>query len=99
MKPVIFHVRAAAEFDDAIAYYEGQRVGLGRECRCELEAALQRIRENPSSFPRDDDYDARFCIVNRFPFTFYFDELPDSVWIAAVAHHARRPGYWAKRSP
>jgi hypothetical protein len=26
-------------------------------------------------------------------------ELADQIWIAAVAHQRRRPGYWRSRTP
>jgi hypothetical protein len=29
----------------------------------------------------------------------YYVELDDAIWIAAVAHQKRRPGYWTRRKP
>jgi hypothetical protein len=40
----LIHAEAEAEFQIAIAYYEGRRKGLGREFREELEGAFERIR-------------------------------------------------------
>ena len=34
-----------------------------------------------------------------FPYTIYYVALDDSLWIAAMAHQRRRPGYWSRRHP
>jgi toxin ParE1/3/4 len=97
--PVIFHAEAKAELRAATRYYEEQRKGLGREFRTAVEAAIERIQRTPQAFPPYGDEGARKCLVGRFPYTIFYVELEDSIWIAAVAHQRRRPGYWAGRSP
>jgi toxin ParE1/3/4 len=99
VKPVIFHTAATRETRKAIVHYEEQRENLGRELRIEVEAAVQRLRRNPRSYPLYDDQGTRKVVLRRFPFTIFFVELEDSFWIAAVAHHKRRPNYWARRRP
>lgn len=99
MKPVIFHTEARRETRRAIAYYEEQRENLGRELRIEVEAAVERLRQNPRIYPVHDDQGTHKVVLRRFPFTIFFVELEDSFWIAAVAHHKRRPNYWAGRRP
>ena len=99
MKPVIFHSEARKETRRAIAYYEEQRKNLGRELRIEIEAAVERLRRNPRIYPFHEDQETRKLVLRRFPFTLFFIELEDSFWVAAVAHHKRRPGYWTERRP
>ena len=99
MKRVIFHAKAKAEFRAAIVYYEGQRPGLGREFREAVEAAVDRIRRTPEVFAPYGDQGARKCLVGRFPYTIFYVELETAIWIAAVAHQRRQPGYWAERNP
>ena len=99
MKPVIFHTEAIRETRKSIAHYELQRENLGREFRIEVEAAVERLRRNPRIYPLHDDKGTRKLVLRRFPFTIFFVELEDSFWVAAVAHHKRRPGYWARRRP
>jgi hypothetical protein len=41
----------------------------------------------------------RICPLHQFPYSVYYEELADRVWVAAVGHHSRRPGYWARRRP
>jgi hypothetical protein len=41
----------------------------------------------------------RKCFVRRFSYTIFYLELAEQIWIAAVAHQRRRPGYWRNRMP
>jgi toxin ParE1/3/4 len=95
----MIHAEAEAEVRAAIAYYQGQREGLGREFRREFEATLERLRRTPEAFVSIDDRGTRKHRFRRFPYTIYYVELDDSIWIAAVAHQKRRPGYWSGREP
>jgi len=97
VKPVILHSEAEAELHEAAAHYEKQRTGLGRELRHVVEAAVGRIRVNPNAFPSHGKSGLRKCFVHRFPYTLFFIELDAFIWIAAVAHHRRRPDYWKDR--
>lgn len=36
--------------------------------------------------------------LRRYPYSLHYRLEPDLIRILAVAHHSRRPGYWAKRS-
>lgn len=98
MKPVIFHDEANAELQGAIAFYEALRQGLGRDLLREVEKAVVQIQRNPGMFSIHRE-DIRKCIVRRFPYTIFFQELDDAIWIAAVAHQKRRPDYWSGRVP
>lgn len=97
MKPVIFHDEAKAEIRNALEKYEDIRRELASAFRRELEAAVERIRENPLRFAEDEGY--RRCMLGRFPYTLAFVELDSSIWVAAVAHQRRRPRYWHRRRP
>lgn len=99
MKPVAFHPEAEQELDDAIAYYEGQRPGLGADLRAEVERVVEIIRRDPQRCPPYKDSDCRKHMLRRFPYNIFYAELEDRIWIAAVAHQKRRPGYWAGRIP
>jgi toxin ParE1/3/4 len=99
VKPVLFHLEARKETRLAVAYYEEQRENLGREFRIELEAAVQRLRQTPQAYPDHDSQGTRKLVLRRFPFTLFVVELESSTWVAAVAHHKRRPGYWTGRRP
>ena len=99
MKPFTIHAEAEAEVVGAITYYESQHAGLGREFRQELEATIDRIRRMPQTFAPIDDQGTRKHRFHRFPYTLYYVDSDDSIWIAAIAHQKRRPGYWTGRNP
>ncbi len=96
MKPIDFHPDAAQEASDAVDYYDWLRSGLGGHFRSELEAALARIQQNPQLYAVGSG-SIRLCPLHRFPYSLYYDELADRIWVSAVAHQSRRPGYWAHR--
>jgi len=41
--------------------------------------------------------DVRKRLVAGFPFTLLYSIEPDQIFVVAVAHQIRRPGYWLKR--
>jgi hypothetical protein len=96
VKPIDFHPDAAREAGAAAARYEGLRVGLGEDFRAELTAALVRRQENPLQYAVASG-SIRVGPLHRFPYAVFYEELPDRIWVAAVGHHSRRPGYWARR--
>jgi toxin ParE1/3/4 len=99
MKPFVLHECAEAELREALKYYEEQRTGLGGEFRREFEAALERVRENPLAYAIEDNDGVRYAPFRRFPYKLVYVDLSDHIWIAAVAHHRRRPRYWSGRHP
>jgi toxin ParE1/3/4 len=98
VKPVILHEEAEAELEGSIAFYENRRRGLGIEFHEEVAKAIQQLQGNPSMFPIHRE-DIRKCRVRRFPFTIFFQELEEVIWITAVAHQKRKPDYWSDRFP
>ena len=99
MKMVVFDSEASDELHSAARYYEEKQEGLADEFMEEVEQAKERIGRMPQAFPLHTGSDLRKCILRRFPYTIFFLEQEDRVWIAAVAHQKRRPGYWSGRQP
>jgi toxin ParE1/3/4 len=98
MKPAVFHDKASTEFDEAAAWYERQRAGLGRQFEAAVEQAIRRICENPLVGACYRTTKVRYVLVRRFPYVVYCFERSDVIQITAVAHGRRRPGYWRQRS-
>jgi toxin ParE1/3/4 len=94
---LIFHSEARAELDEAMSRYEEMQTGLGLTFEDEVEMAAHRIRDNPKLGAPYRIAPFRFTLVRRFPFVIYYAELEEVIWIVAVAHENRRPGYWKKR--
>ncbi len=63
---VEYHPLTVSDFNNAVAYYNQQRAGLGDEFRAEVYAAIARVRANPSQYAVVE-HDIRRCFVHRFP--------------------------------
>ena len=93
---VVFHPEAHAEMIEQARYYESKTAGLGSDFLTAVEEATQRIEQFPKAGPIDRA-NIRKRLVAGFPFTILYEVQPDRIYIAAVMHQHRRPGYWRKR--
>src|SRR5437016_11077505 len=93
---VIFHPEAHAEMIGHALYYEARSEGLGSDFLSAVEEANQRIEEFPKAGPIDRG-NIRKRLVSGFPFSILYEIQPDRIYIAAVMHQHRRPGYWRER--
>ncbi len=98
MKPYEFHPEALDDAIEARAFLERQQPGLGSAFDQEVTAAIQLIRSHPLLYPVERGR-VRRCLLKRFRYSILFADLPGRIWIAAVAHHKRRPDYWHHRRP
>jgi len=87
---------ARQELDDAVAWYDGQAAGLGREFLDELDRAVRRAAAFPMSCPKIEP-DMRRCLLARFPYGVIFGVDGQTLVIVAVAHLHREPRYWVDR--
>lgn len=93
---VRLHPEALTELGEAIAFYEGKAPGLGREFLAEVERVLRFVGDNPSMGSTvDPPYRRLLC--RRFPFAVVYREDGAQLWVQAVMHLRRRPGYWKDR--
>jgi toxin ParE1/3/4 len=99
MKRIEFDPDARAEFDKGAAGYEQEREGLGDEFMAEVRETLDRLLDNPFMGASYRGSRFRFFPLLRFPYVIYYTTLDDVLWVAAVAHGGRRPGYWRYRQP
>lgn len=97
MKPLVVHSEATTELEEAIAYYEQEREGLGLDLLTEVRRTWAQIQRNPRIATRHKGTQFRRAVVRRFPYLVFYAELEDSIWIVAVAHAKRRPDYWRRR--
>ena len=96
MKRVAYHRLAAAELIESARFYDQRRPGLGDEFLLAVEAVQELIRSQPQLGRRG--LLGTYCFrTRRFPFRIVYELQPDRIWIVAVAHLNRRPGYWARR--
>jgi len=100
---VRFEPEAEQELVDAARHYDEQVRGLGSEFVTAVSAAIRRLRNWPNAGTPVDALDpalnGRRVLVPRFPYQLVYVRFDDAVHVIAVAHVARRPGYWTDRIP
>ncbi|MGH8500836.1 MAG: type II toxin-antitoxin system RelE/ParE family toxin [Methylococcales bacterium] len=94
---VEYHPLTVSDVNNAIAYYNRQRPGLGDEFRSEVYAAIARARRNPSQYVIVEN-DIRRCFVHRFPYSVLFRLInKETIRILVVRHHRRRSSFGVHR--
>lgn len=95
---------AEAELDDAAAWYDEQRDGLGDELLLAVHEAFAVIVDTPDPWPRWPGAPARIPLIRRFllprfPYAIAYQAHPDLIGVLAIVHGRRRPLYWIDRGP
>ena len=96
MKSVNIQPAAAAEDDEAAAWYEAEQPDLGFEFLLELDAAIERLAENPLAYA-PVFLEARRVLIRRFPYAVYFTDEHEIVEVFAILHQRRAGALWQKR--
>jgi toxin ParE1/3/4 len=100
-KPVRVDPEAEEEIAAGIDWYERKRPGLGTEFLDEIDTAIRSLGDpGPECGPVrgvPPELSIKRKLVERFPYLIIFVELDTAVRVIAVAHGARRPGYWRRR--
>ena len=91
-----FHPEAELEVVDAAAYYESEVPGLGERFADEVERVVELLSEQPELGARIEG-EIRHFVLQRFPFSVMYSATGNLLYILAVAHGSRSPGYWASR--
>ena len=93
---IIILQQAFEELKDAIAYYEEQQSGLGLKFKEEADQHINWILSNPT-VPRLRKRSYRRVNLKVFPYYIAYIIRGEILWILAIAHGHRKPGYWINR--
>jgi hypothetical protein len=96
VKPYLFHPEADEEYVQAVQYYADIALELGGHFYDEMEQLIREACAAPEHFRKFDPPACRH-FSRDFPYAIIFMEKPGHVWIVAVMHMKRRPGYWRGR--
>ena len=97
-KPIEIDRLAVAEAREAKKRYREIRESLAERFNDEFDAAIERIAENPLYYAADAA-EYRTCRMGRLSYALIYKDFPEKIWIAAVSHLHRRPGYYKRRRP
>ncbi len=89
--PVAFKPAALVEFEEAVAWYEAQRLGLGEEFKLEVKSTLKRALTNPRFFQRVRGRAQRIRLHRFKKYAIYFAIKDGTFAVIAVFHGSRNP--------
>ena len=93
-----YHPEAEADYHAAIRYYSRIRAELGMSFVTEVEKSVERARLFPETH-RKISGNLRRVLTWRFSYSVLYEILEARIFIWAVAHTSRKPGYWKERLP
>lgn len=89
---------AEQDLDEAYAWYEDRRTGLGEEFLTCVDACIQGIRRVPEMHAQVfASY--RRALVRRFPYAVFYEYSAGTVTVYCVFHTSRDPDRWLQRLP
>ena len=92
----LLHPEADDEFAAAVRYYSEVSSELGVRFYREMERLFREVCAHPERFWAFDP-PVRRHLSGDFPYAVVFLEKPQHIWVVAVMHMKRRPGYWRGR--
>ena len=96
MRLVVVPLALTELHDAAVFYAEKANAEFGLAFVAEFERTTRLILENPLLGTVFRDAQRRY-FLRRFPYSVIYQVTAKELRIIAVAHHRRRPGYWAQR--
>jgi len=93
---VEFLQTAAAELEDAVAYYNPQSEGLGYQLAVEMQKTLNCIAEFPEAWSLLSERTRR-CRLRCFPYGVIYRVIDGTLLVIAVMHMHRHPDAWRDR--
>jgi toxin ParE1/3/4 len=96
VRSVEFHPEAQDELISAAQFYEAQAPGLGLDFIETVRQTYERLLESPASGPAFGRH-LRRLLVPKFPYGLLYRVEAERIYIIAVMHLRRRPGYWRSR--
>ena len=94
--PVVWIPEAAAELQQARAWYDKVRPALGERFAVAVDATVEAIAERPLQFPAVHR-GRRRAGVRRFPYGIFFEVQAERIVVIACFHAKRNPKRWQSR--
>lgn len=93
------HPEAEGDLRDAASFYLEQAgtTTLSQSFFGEFEQSINRLLQHPALGAPWRGRGRRRYVMKHFPYSLIYVVSGDVIRILAVAHHSRRPGYWAGR--
>jgi toxin ParE1/3/4 len=97
VQPIVeFHPEAQTEYLEALSWYRERSLLAALRFEAEFTKAIEKIREAPDRWAWYIE-DSRRFLFHQFPFEIVYQNSSHLIFILAVAHGHRQPGYWKNR--
>lgn len=98
MKRSELHPEAEDDIIDAIDFYNSRRMGLGDaffQRYQKTRGLIERFPETGRRYAADPEI--RSISIIDFPYSLYYRNLKETIFILGVIHDRRRPMFWKER--
>ena len=96
MLPSRFFEEAAEEIEKERRWYRERSESAESAFLRELDHAIASVSEAPQRWPVHIENTRRY-VFPTFPFSLVYFVEQRTVWIVALEHQSKRPGYWRQR--
>ncbi|MBN1866352.1 type II toxin-antitoxin system RelE/ParE family toxin [Candidatus Sumerlaeota bacterium] len=93
---LVFAPEVEQDIDEAFAWYEERRPGLGEESLSCVDACIQSLCRNPEMHGVVHAAYRR-GLVRRFPYSVFYEHAGNTVTVYCVFHCSRDPEKWRQR--
>ena len=96
-KPLELHPGAEEDYLHSLAWYRERNFSAAEKFDNAFWHAIHAVEDAPERWPVYFS-DFRRYTLHQFPFSLVYRVEPSRVFLLAVAHGRRRPGYWMDRA-
>jgi len=97
MSEIEIHEDADEELKAAALFYESRESGLGEDFLQRVSQVFDALINQPFA-GQTVVGEIRRRLVRQFPYSIVYRVEDDRIFVLAVAHWRRRPGYWRNRT-
>ena len=97
MLEIGIHEDAEEELKAAAIFYESRERGLGEDFLQRVSQVFDAVIDHPFA-GQIVTGEIRRRLVRQFPYSIVYRVENGRIFVLAVAHWSRRPGYWKRRS-
>ena len=97
VKPLELHPEAEADYLNSLAWYRDRNFSTAERFEDAFWHAIRAVEEAPERWPVYFSHFRRYTL-HQFPFSLVYRVEHSRVFVLAVAHGRRRPGYWKDRA-
>lgn len=87
---------AEREFREAFLWYFERSPIAADAFRSHVMEAIDGLADRADLWPANED-GFRFHVLDRFPYTVWYELDENTATVIAIAHQHRRPAYWKSR--